>query len=127
MAAGGDHSVGELPAHPLGDGQGGRVLQGGPAGDDDQVRLPFGQQAVGDLEQVLASDVVGRVSELGLQVENVRLVACPAQLREQLDQLRLDARPVGPAPTEESTSGEHQQHARLLHVDSCGRGGPAAA
>ena len=126
VTAGGDHGVRQLPAHPLADRHGGGVLQGGPAGDDDQVRLPLGQQTVGDLQEALAGDVVARVAQLGLQIEHVRVVAGPAQLREQLDQLRLDARPVGPAPAEEG-SGEHQQHARLLHLDSCDRGGRTAA
>ena len=117
VAAGGDHGVRQLPPHPLGDGDGGRVLQRGPARDDHQVRLALGEQAVGDLQKALPRRVVARVAELGLEVEDVGVEARAAHLAEELDELRLDARSVRPA-TAVQRAGEHQQHARVLQSPS---------
>ena len=126
VPAGGDHGVRQLPAHALGDGEGRRVLEGGPARHDDEVRLALRQQALADLQEALPRDVVGRVAELGLEVEDVRGEPGAAQLGEELDQLRLDPGSVRPAAAVQR-AGEHEQHARLLHVASCGRAAGAAA
>ena len=109
---GGDHRRRMQAPHVLRDGHGGRVLQRRPARDDDEVGRPAASSSSARARNAARGAVVAGVAALDLEVEHVDGEARAAQLGRQADQLRLDARPVGPAAAVQR-AGEHQQDARL--------------
>ena len=96
IAGDGDRRVGMMAADALGDEDRGGVLLGRPAGDHDEVGAERAQALLGAVDEGLARFIVGRVPELGLEVEHVDVVAGPAKLGEEADELGLDGRALGP-------------------------------